>query len=100
MSAVSTKLQPPHIGTKILLPRVLSQGKDGWYVTIRCEGLRSVRYGPFPSRKDAGRFYAEAIEMIDDQMRIDNQYRDPRGIFIPARRLGKVCLMAEKTVKR
>ena len=84
------------IDTKALLPRVLSQGKGGWFVTIRCEGLKPVRYGPFPSRKDAGRFYREGLELMDDQARFDNCHRDPRGILVSCRRVGKVCLMNEK----
>lgn len=83
------------IDTRTLFPRVLSPGRDGWYVTIRCEGLKAFRYGPFPSRVEAGRFYVDAMDGVDLQLFVDTSVQ-PRGPFIPVRRVGKVCLMNEK----
>ena len=68
-------------------------GKTVWYVFIRCEGLKACRYGPFPRRTDALRFYRTALQGIDDFMEVDIPFDIDAGLSRQHRKVGKVCIM-------
>jgi hypothetical protein len=75
-------------GTSIsadIIGEAIKEGRNGWYVTLRIEGLKAMRYGPFESIEDARKWYGDA--MADLEYRLYEQAEFHVGF----RKVGKVC---------
>lgn len=68
-----------------IMSEAIKEGRDGWYVTIRIEGLKAMRYGPFESIGDAKKWHGDAME--DLEYRLYEQADFHTGF----RKVGKVC---------
>lgn len=68
-----------------IMEEAIKEGRDGWYVTLRIEGLKAMRYGPFESIDDAKKWYVDAISDLD--YRLYEQADFHTGF----RKVGKVC---------
>ena len=68
-----------------IMEEAIKEGRDGWYVTLRIEGLKPMRYGPFETLKSAKKWYLDAID--------DLEYRlyEQAMFETRCRKFGKVC---------
>ena len=68
-----------------IMEDAIKEGRDGWYVTLRIEGLKAMKYGPFESLQVAKKWYVDAIDDLDYRLYEQAMFETR------CRKFGKVC---------
>ena len=79
---------------------VITKRSKGWYVDIRCEGLKTHRYGPFSNRSKAQQYHTEVLECLAYSLQIDIPVGTDIQRMLVARQVGKVCTFNKNSQAR